>query len=495
MKNLISLCIIGLLCSIPVSGQIPSVNELKTEPVTVTTGYSLKLHSTILNEDRTIMISLPDGYNTCTKKYPVLYMLDAQWNFNHTAQNLGWLSSSENKIIPQTIVVGISSGGDKREHDLTPTHGTGMSNGGGGDSLYLFIKKEVIPFVEKNYRTYNYRMLGGVSYGGLFVMNAFVKDPLYFNGYLSISPSMWWDNQIILRKTEELLAKTPEMPTRLYFTMANEGISMGVDSLAGLLKKYAPHKLAWKYDKHPDEIHNTINYKGTWDGIKFLLADWYYPFVDFGTKEKPFSVPGAAVPVACAPKVVKLPATDLMNYSGVYQDSYGRLLAFVKVNKTLLLSCNRLPTLTLYPESKSKFFLTKDALFNDLYLKDTQVQFEFFPNDSLVVTANGNIDCTAKKIIHSPLVALTDNILQKYVGAYVSSIPGNDFQIIKKENALMVLNNDVSYNLYPMSENKFFVLISGMGLEIEFLKDESNNITKVNVTRDGTVMLEAKRKD
>lgn len=338
-------------------------------------------------------------------------------------------------------------------------------------------------------------MLGGVSYGGLFVMNAFVKDPLYFNGYLSISPSMWWDNQIILRKTEELLAKTSEMPTRLYFTMANEGISMGVDSLAALLKKYAPHKLVWKYDKHPDEIHNTINYKGTWDGIKFLLADWYYPLVDFGTKEKPFSIPGAAVPVASALKVVKLPATDLMNYSGLYQDSYGRLLALVKVNNTLLLSCNRLPTLTLYPESKSKFFLTRDALFNDLYLKDTQVQFEFFPNDSLVVTANGNIDCTAKKIVHSPLVALTDNVLQKYVGAYVSSIPGNDFQIIKKENALMILNNDVSYNLYPMSENKFFVLISGMGLEIEFLKDESNNITKANVTRDGTIMLEAKRKN
>ena len=116
-------------------------------------------------------------------------MLDAQWNFNHTAQNLGWLSNSDIKSIPQTIVVGIVTGGDRREHDLTPTPGD-SHKGGGGDSLYRFIKEELIPFVEKNYRTYNYRLLGGVSYGGLFVMNAFVNDPLYFNGYLSLSPSM-----------------------------------------------------------------------------------------------------------------------------------------------------------------------------------------------------------------------------------------------------------------------------------------------------------------
>ncbi len=113
MKKLTLLCLAGMVCSALASGQVPSLCDFKTEPVTVTTGYSLKFHSNILNEDRTINISLPEGYEKSTKKYPVLYMLDAQWNFNHTAQNLGWLSNSDIKSIPQTIVVGIVTGGDR----------------------------------------------------------------------------------------------------------------------------------------------------------------------------------------------------------------------------------------------------------------------------------------------------------------------------------------------------------------------------------------------
>ncbi|MDP4203520.1 MAG: alpha/beta hydrolase-fold protein, partial [Bacteroidota bacterium] len=356
MKKLTLLCLAGMLCSALASGQVSALGDFKTEPVTVTTGYSLKFHSNILSEDRTINISLPEGYEKSTKKYPVLYMLDAQWNFNHTAQNLGWLSNSDIKSIPQTIVVGIVTGGDRREHDLTPTPGNSRK-GGGADSLYRFIKEELIPFVEKNYRTYNYRLLGGVSYGGLFVMNAFVKDPLYFNAYLSLSPSMWWDNNIMLNKTQELLAKTPDFPTRLYLTMANEGLSMGVDSLDALLKKYSPKNFAWKFDKHPDEVHNTIHFKGIWDGIKFLLADWHYPFIDFGTKEKPFSVPGGTGSLVAAPKTVKLPATAFASCSGLYQDSFGRLLSLTKADNTLQLSCEQLPPLTLYPEAPNRFFL------------------------------------------------------------------------------------------------------------------------------------------
>lgn len=492
MKKLTLLCLAGILCSALASGQVSSISELKTEPVTVNTGYSLKLHSTILNEDRTIMISLPEGYEKSTKKYPVLYMLDAQWNFNYTAQNLGWISSPDNHIIPQTIVVGIYSGGDKRTRDLTPTPGPD-NKGGGADLLYRFIKEELVPFVDKNYRTYNYRVLGGASYGGLFVMNAFVNDPLRFNAYLSISPSMWWDNQVMLKRTGDFLSGHPNLPTRLYLTMANEGTSMGVDSLAVLLQKYSTKELVWKYDKHPEEIHGTITFKGTWDGMKFLLSDWYYPFINFGTRDNPFAVTNSDTPGEETPKAVKLSAAVMNSYSGLYQDSFGRLLAIVAADNALMLSCNRLPTVTLHPEAGNRFFLYDNTLRNELFLKGVQVRFEFPSSDSLVVMANRKPDCTAKKLTHSPLVTLADEVLTKYVGAYLSSVPNNDFRVTKKGHSLLLSSEKSTYNLYPMSANKFFVLIDGLGLELEFLKDASNNATRVNVTKDGKVMLEAKK--
>ncbi|MTK53204.1 alpha/beta hydrolase-fold protein [Paludibacter sp.] len=492
MKKLTLLCLAGMLFSAVASAQVPALSDLKTEPVTVTTGYSLKFHSNILNEDRTVMIALPEGYEKSTKKYPVLYMLDAQWNFNHTAQNLGWLSNSDIKSIPQTIVVGLATGGDRREHDLTPTPGNGHK-GGGADSLYRFIKEELMPFVEKNYRTYNYRILGGVSYGGLFVMNAFVKDPLYFNAYLSLSPSMWWENNIMLDKTKELLTKSPEFPTRLYLTMANEGLSMGVDSLDALLKKYAPKNFAWKFDKHPDEVHNTIHFKGIWDGMKFLLADWHYPFIDFGTKEKPFSVPNTTGSASGTPKAVKLPATVIAGCTGVYLDSFGRLLSLTKADNTLQLSNEQLPPLSLYPEASGKFFLPINTALEELHLKNALIRFDFTKNDSLIVTTNGKIEFTAKKLTHLPLVALSDKVLQEFVGAYTSSVPNNNFRIEKKEHSLLLFVDTTPFTLYPMSANKLFVFVKGTGLDLEFLKDASTNTTKINVAKDGKVMMEAKK--
>ena len=165
MKTSMLLFTVWILAVDFVSGQVPAVDQIKTEPVTVNTGFSFKFHSAILNEDRTIFIALPDGYNNQTKKYPVLYMVDGQWNFNHTAQTLAWLSRCDAGIIPHTIVVGIHTG-ENRERDLTRTQNKENKTGGGADIFYKFLKEELIPFIDKNYSTYNYRVLGGVSFRG-----------------------------------------------------------------------------------------------------------------------------------------------------------------------------------------------------------------------------------------------------------------------------------------------------------------------------------------
>ena len=470
---------------------VPAIDQIKTEPINVNTGFSFKLHSVVLNEDRTIMISLPDGYNGNTKKYPVLFMLDGQWNFNHTAQTVGWIS--DKGIIPQTIVVGIHTG-ENRERDLTPTQNKENKLGGGADKFYKFIKEELIPFIDKNYRTYNYRVLGGVSLGALFVMNAFISDPQLFTAYLALSPSIWWDNRIMLNKTEVFLSKNPKLYNRLYVAMANEGTQMGVDSLATILKKYSSKELIWKYDKYPEEIHETVNYKGIWDGLKFVFADWYYPLVNFGTKGDLFSPQDSAINSTFTHKIVNLSEEILERYSGLYLDSYGRILTFTKEDSNLVISGNRLPTATLFPETENKFFFKYSEVQNKFFLKDFDVQFEFIKDDSMIVTANGKIDCTAKKIQHHPLVSLTDDILEKYIGTYLRSEYDSGVNVVKEGNTLKLLEGKMQLTyLYPVGKNKFFAFINGSGYELEFIKDESNKTMKVNVSVNGKVVGEAKR--
>jgi predicted alpha/beta superfamily hydrolase len=467
----------------PSKDNIPAIDQIKTEPINVNTGYSLKLHSNILNEDRTIMISLPEGYNSNVKKYPVLYLVDGQWYFNHAVQAAGWLSSKDNAVIPQTIVVGIPTK-DNRERDLTPTRTEENKSGGGADKLFSFIKEELIPFIDKNYRTYNFRILGGASFGGLFVMYSMMNDPQLFTAYLAFSPSMWWDNRIMLKRAEDFLSNNPGLHNNLYLNVANEGPSMGVDALAKILKEKAPKELIWKFDECPDEIHNTIAFKGIYNGLKFALTDWHYPLIDFGMKGD-ISLQDSVNNRFSNIKLVNLSGEILESYSGLYLDIYGRLLKIEVENNVLQFSSQGLPTVKLYPQAENKFFL-----------KGFDFQFEFVKNDSLNLISNGKINCAAKKLKHPPLVKLPDDILERYQGTYTRSETDNGVNITKEGNLLKLYDGAalISY-LYPIGENKFFAYVKGAGFQIEFIKDEFNKIIKADVYGDGKLIMEAKRKN
>jgi len=495
MKTFISFCMALMFANLFVSGQVQTIDQIMTEPVTVTTGITFKLHSKTMNEDRTIMIGVPDEYATSNKKYPVLYLLDGQWAFSSTVQTLGWLSQPRTEMIPQMIVVGIHTG-DNRFNVMAPTMDKQYNEGGGGDKLYKFIKEELIPFVDKNYRTYNYRILGGASLGGLFVMYAFESDPQLFNGYLSMSPAMWWDSGVMLGRTRECLQKNPNLHSRIYLALANEGPQMGVDSLALLLEKFGSKDIIWKYDKQQQEVHESVSYKGTWDGMKFLLADWKYPLVDFGTKDRIFSSPDSAIYNSDNHKIIKITDAVLEKFSDLYLDSYGRIITLTNIDKTLQFSCDQLPTVILYPEAENKFFLKKEDVQKNLFLKGFDVEFEFIKGDSLVVTANGKIDITAKKIKHPPFVKLSDNILDKYIGTYLPSGQNNKFEVSREGNSMIIATDGLISNIYPIGENKFYILYKeqiNSTYEIEFIKDESNKITKMNISKDGNVVLESQR--
>ena len=494
-KTFISFCMALILVNPFVSGQVQTIDQIKTEPVTVNTGITFKLHSIAMNEDRTIMIGVPEDYATSNKKYPVLYLLDAQWGFSSTVQTLGWLSNPRYGMIPQMIVVGIHTGVN-RERNLTPTQNKENKLGGGADKLYQFIKEELIPFVDKNYRTYNYRVIGGASLGGLFVMYAFERDPQLFNGYLSMSPAMWWDNGVMLKRTKDLLSKYPNLHNRVYLALTNEGSGMGVDSLAYILGKYGSKELIWKFDKQQQEVHETVTYKGTWDGMKFLLADWHYPLVDFGSKEHIVVSQDSATHNSDNPKIIKVSDAVIERFCDLYLDSHGRIITLTKVDKTLQFTCDQLPTAILYPEAENKFFLKNTDVQKNFFLKGYNIEFEFIKDDSLVITANGETDITAKRIKHPPFVKLSDNNLEKYTGTYLSTGQNDNFYVSKEGSSMKISTDGFNSNIYPIGENKFYLLYKeqiNSSFEIEFIKDESDKVTKMNIFKDGNLALESQR--
>lgn len=180
-----------------------------------------------------LYIDLPPGYDTSGKTYPVVYLTDAWEIFGlqlNTYQQLIFLND-----IPEMILVGISyktdgnfyTGGlreelDHRARDFTPTHltydETVAKHGkmladfvrvsGGGKDFLEFIEKELIPFIETEYRTDPAkRGLFGYSLGGTFVTYALFSKPGLFRNYFIGSPFLNWDDKVVYSfdKTDKLI--------------------------------------------------------------------------------------------------------------------------------------------------------------------------------------------------------------------------------------------------------------------------------------------------
>ncbi len=167
---------------------------------TVVIGKTDSVKSKILNEERTVWVYLPGGYDAAAQqRYPVIYLLDADWNFAAFTGMVHELSEViGNTVVPPAIIVSIPN--TDRTRDLTPTNAMFGPDGkrvddfktsGGGEKFTSFIETELIPHIDSAYHTAPYKMLIGHSFGGLTAMNIIINHTDMFNDYIVIDPSMW----------------------------------------------------------------------------------------------------------------------------------------------------------------------------------------------------------------------------------------------------------------------------------------------------------------
>ncbi len=171
-----------------------------------------------------IWIYLPKNYNSTQKKYPVIYMHDAQNLFDAKTSFVGEWNVDEklDSLNAQVIVVGIEHGNEKRMEELTP-YKNAKYGGGNADNYLEFIVKTLKPAIDAKYRTKtNARNTGiiGSSLGGLVSYYAILKYPEVFGKAGIFSPSFWFNRKEIIELTE----KTPKLKTKIYFLCGdNEG--------------------------------------------------------------------------------------------------------------------------------------------------------------------------------------------------------------------------------------------------------------------------------
>jgi len=155
-------------------------------------GEAFAVDSTVMGEQRRVVVWTPPGYAVNQRGYPVLYLTDADRQFGHTVTTVEFLS--RNGRMPPMIVVGLFN--TDRTRDLTPYKDSDtdqqLPTAGGGERFLRFIETELVPWVEGRYRTEKFRAFAGHSFGGLFALHALATRPELFDAVIAVSPTLAW---------------------------------------------------------------------------------------------------------------------------------------------------------------------------------------------------------------------------------------------------------------------------------------------------------------
>ena len=260
----------------------------------IITADVVTVNSKILKEIRTAWVYNP-GNKKESKTYPVIYVLDGASHFKSVVAMVEYLSGAN--VIPPMIVVGILH--SNRMKDLTPTIEDSIAdsrgeNSGGGENFMSFIKNELFREIESTYSTAPYRILMGHSVGGLTVINTLIHHKDYFNAYVSIDASLWWDKHKLLKKSKTVLAVDNFTDKKLFLAIANR-MEKGIDTsavqkdttentelvrynleLIRNIKNNQQNNLNFDHKYYADDNHGSVSFIAEYDAIRFIFN--YYKF-------------------------------------------------------------------------------------------------------------------------------------------------------------------------------------------------------------------------
>ncbi|HQQ76326.1 MAG TPA: alpha/beta hydrolase-fold protein [Thermoanaerobaculia bacterium] len=245
------------------------------EPVTI--GETFRIRSKVLNEDRTYQVHLPASYPWAKdRRYPVLYVLDGRTHFRHMAASADFLAAEGE--MPETIVVAVAS--TVRIRDFTQTDWKEAWVGGGGAANFKrFLSTELIPLVERTYRTDGFRTLLGHSAGGQFVLYTLTSEPALFRAYVALSPSLDWDHRLPARSLRKALESASSLSAFLYAARSDDsGQALADwDELVAALGARKVPGFRWKTEAFPEERHRSIPLVGSIHALRALYDGYRMP--------------------------------------------------------------------------------------------------------------------------------------------------------------------------------------------------------------------------
>jgi enterochelin esterase-like enzyme len=161
--------ILAVLAGVALSSAAPVVAQTRI----------IRVPSRLLGEERVVHVSLPPNYGVAKQRYQVIYLLDGHvrqfFDLTVAAAAYDLTGDAHEYAIPPQIVVGV----DQRDR--------GADLGGNQELFTRFLVEELVPYIDREYRTAPFRTLIGHSLGGRFALMTFCRAPGVFPAVIAIS--------------------------------------------------------------------------------------------------------------------------------------------------------------------------------------------------------------------------------------------------------------------------------------------------------------------
>lgn len=263
---------------------------------------SFVIHSAAAQRDFQITVAVPRGYKESSSKYPVLYVLDANWAFPVAVEMarilaIGPKENPTGDLKEQPVIVGIGypvglywNAIPARLKDFTPVSNPALvgevanaigfspdtSGSGGAEQFLAFLAKEMMPAVEGRYRIdERRRALFGHSLGGLFAVYVLFHQTELFNGYLIGSPALDLDHDFTWSSEQAFARDHKDLRARVFLSSGSldEQYTAMVRKLDEVLRLRQYDGLTWHTEIFAGETHSSVGALSLTRGIRWLYGD------------------------------------------------------------------------------------------------------------------------------------------------------------------------------------------------------------------------------
>jgi predicted alpha/beta superfamily hydrolase len=233
--------------------------SLGSEPIII--GQTITIDSKVLMKPASLKIRLPSSYQTLkNKRYPVFLSLGS---FSSTAVTIDTLSHNQEYPMPDTILVSLT----------TETIVNFIQRGSKSEDFINFFETDVIPYIDKHYRSQPFRILASSERFGQVTLYSLMQKTELFQAYFAIS-SWIKDDSGLVNEFETFLKSDKDISAFLWLSSGGEArVAPNYHKLISLLQQHAPKNLKWKSAQFNQNTNMSQGLISLPNAIESLFAD------------------------------------------------------------------------------------------------------------------------------------------------------------------------------------------------------------------------------